>query len=305
MSVGVDSSSETDHQIKNDEQSAQEERESAQNQESTTRATPISEAHSNEEHGNPEQQHRAEQWKIRREWLTIFGLFLAAGAAFYQGHVLSKQADTLNGQLLEMKNAGIQSDKLIQSNADLATAAKAQAIAEQQTAAAAHDTLSADVRARIAAGNVSLTPIQTGQPLKATLAYSNLGKEPAPIDVGVSWKRWTKADWANGGATTFAATFEASCLALRDVRGDSVAYPSVFGSGYSNIVQSDESGSAANNFVGDDEMPKSDAIIALYSCYTYRTLSEIHHTVGCNFYLANSTPGVGTLNICRIGNAAD
>ena len=164
MSIEVKSNSGADHQIKDDKQSAEEEWEAAEDQQGTARAASISQTESNEQRGNSEEQQRAEQWKIRREWLTIIGLFLAAGAAIYQGHVLSKQADTLNGQLFEMKNAEIKTNRLIQSNADLAAAAKAQSIAEQQSAVTAHEALVASQRARIAASNVSLNAMSPGNP---------------------------------------------------------------------------------------------------------------------------------------------
>ena len=203
-----------------------------------------------------------------------------------------------------MRSAEVQTDKLIQSNADLAAAAKAQAIAEQQTASTAHDTLVADLRARIAAGNVSLSPIQSGQPVKATITYSNVGKEAAPIDPTFRLKRWTKADWENGNAAKEAASFEANFLAVAEVRGTGVAYPSSgFGSGYSYQVQSDDEPFVADRFVADDQVQKGDAVVEVDSCYRYRTLSETHHTAACAFYLANRTPNVDNLNICSFANA--
>jgi hypothetical protein len=305
VTTGVNLNSLADQQIKDDKQSAEEERETTQDKEGPARTTPISQTYSDKKRGDSEEDQRAEQWKIRREWLTIIGLFLAASAAFYQGYVLSKQAGTLNRQLLEMKSAEVQTDKLIQSNADLAAAAKAQAIAEQQTAATAHDTLVADLRARIAAGNVSLNPIQSGQAVIAAVTYSNVGKEFAPIDPIFRLKRWSKADWQNGNATRDAALFETSCLAIGQVRGANVAYPSNgFGSGYRNQVQSDDA-ALADRFVADDDLLKGDAVVGVYSCFPYRTLSEIHHTAACSFYMANKTPSVGSLNICDFGNAAD
>ena len=139
------------------------------------------------------------------------------------------------------------------------------------------------------------------------MAYSNVGKHPAPVDRGYRLKRWSKADWENGSAAKDAASFEFGCLAIGEVRGDNVAYPSNgFGSGYGDQVQSDDEGVAASDrFVADDEVLKGDDVISVTSCYAYRTLSEIHHTAACLFYMANKTPNVGTLNICNFGNAAD
>ncbi len=127
--------------MENDEGPGEKERKAAHYQDSATATAPLSNSNPNENSADAKQEYRAEQWKIRREWLTIAGLFLAASAAIYQGVILSKQADALFAQLKEMKSAGVQTDKLVNSNADLAAAARAQALAQQQTALTAHDAL--------------------------------------------------------------------------------------------------------------------------------------------------------------------
>jgi hypothetical protein len=227
--------------MENEESAGQKEGKAAHNQESTEAASALSNSQPDKNSADAEKQYRAEQWKIRREWLTIAGLFLAASAAIYQGVILSKQADALTAQLQEMKNAATQTNKLITSNADLAAAAKTQALAQQQSAATAHDALIVSQRARIAPGDASLDPLQSGQPVKAKLNYSNAGHEPAPLDISFLLKTWPTFAWSKGTATADILAYRDSCLASSIVQGQIVAYPTTgFGSGYAGTIISND-----------------------------------------------------------------
>lgn len=110
--------------IKNDNNPTNPEGHAAGDKESADGAASRVHPQSNEGCKYDEKKERAEQWKVRREILTIVAVSIAAGASIFQGIVLYTQAGTLNGQLAEMRAAGIQADKLIQSNSDLAAAAK-------------------------------------------------------------------------------------------------------------------------------------------------------------------------------------
>jgi hypothetical protein len=240
--------------------------------------------------------------------------FAATAAAFYQiiilsqqAGLLSKQADALVGQLAEMKSAAEQTNKLITSNADLAAAAKAQAVALQQSALTAHDSFVMSQRARIASTNVSLEPLQSGQPAKGAAAYSNLGKEPASIDVEVNVRKWTKTEWSGTQATNWVASQTAYCMLKDNLHGSLVAYPTNgLGSGYANSFDSSVNvAPGGEGFVVDDSIVNGDSAIAVTACYIYKTLSELHHTAACYFYLAHKTPSPSNLNICGTGNSFD
>jgi hypothetical protein len=297
----------TDNQPEDNDQGTKEKRETAHYQKSASTPAFLPEAGMDEGRTDAEKDNRAEQRKILREWLTIFGLFLAAAAAIYQGVILSKQADTLNGQLIEMGRSAVQTDKLIQSNADLAAAAKAQAIAEQSIAATTHDNLIMSERARISSLAATLENIEAGQILKARVTYANFGREPAPTDYAGKMRKWPKSDWLNGNAITELKNITDECLGYTDVHGMLVAYPSSGpGNGYAFAFDSGgDSKKDGSGFVADDSITKGDTVAVVTSCFVYKTVSEIHHTASCYYYLANKTPSVATPNICADGNAVD
>jgi len=206
-----------------------------------------------------------------------------------------------------MKVGSAQNSQLIATNADLAAAAKSQAIAQQQSAATAHDALVVSQRARIAPGNVGLDPLQAGQPVKATLGYSNVGHEAAPVDITLRMKTWPTFAWNSGVATADLLLYKDACLASNTVEGRTVAYPTTgFGSGYTSVlISNDNNIPEGPRFVADESMIKGGTAIAVQACAVYKTVNEIHHTVMCYYYVANKTPAVNSPNICTSGNAAD
>ena len=301
--------------MEDDKSPGEKEREPAKNQERSDASASRVKATVDEESGNSKKEQNPEQrWKIIREWLTIGGLFGAAAAACYQivilsqqASLLSKQANAMSGQLEEMKHSAIQTDKLISSNADLAAAAKAQALAEQQSAATAHDTLILSQRGQIASVNASLEALQNGQPAKAVVEYSNVGREPTPVDAKLKIKKWSKAEWSDPKSVQELYDNSARCMAIANVYGSMIANPSTgFGSDYKGIVDSSiDQIQSGTNFLVDDEVLKGDAVITVTACYIYRTLSEIHHTSACYYYWASHTQTLSNLNICGIGNNVD
>jgi hypothetical protein len=292
-----------------DESSSHEkEREATHKQEDTLTSLALPESNPDKK-GVEEEARRAEQWKIRREVATIVALFLAAGAAIYQGIVLSKQADLLVSQLKETKNAEAQTDKLINSNADLASAAKDQAIAEQRSAATAHDAFVAGMRARIASVSLGYDPFQVGQPVRATFTLDNVGHEPAPLDLTFSLKRWPTSEWSRGEANVDNTAYKDQCFTNNNVQGQITAY-ALSGPGsvytYTYVIKSNDDSTPENErFLVDDSMIKGDTVVAARGCMVYKTVNEVHHTAFCYYYLATRITNIANLSICPTGNVAD
>jgi len=293
--------------MQNDEGTDSEKGEAKQDVKSGYAPTFGTETAPNKENRNGNEHHRAEQSKILREWLTIGTLFVAGAAALYQDYVLSRQAALLEGQLGEMKSAGRQTDQLIKSNADLAAAAKAQAIASRESAKIAHDALQTGLRARIAAMNAVLENLQIGQPIKANISYSNIGHEGSPLDFIATMKTYLKEEWDKDLPLDEINSNLQHCMNIDSVKGRSMAYPSnsAFGGGYAFSLKSNSDVLGDKKFVADDDLIKGNKIIVVSSCIVYKTLEEIHHTSACYYYLANETPSLQSLNICEAGNAAD
>ncbi len=155
--------------------------------------------------------------------------------------------------------------------------------------------------------NGSLEPLQSGKSIKANIGYSNVGREPAPADIGLAIRKWSIGQWTDGSAAGAIAAFKDRCLATQDVDGKNVAYPTTgLGSGYNYIIESNDGNiPEGDRFVADDDVMKGDAVVAATACVSYKTVGEIHHTAMCYFYRANKTPSVAALNICDMGNAAD
>ena len=132
--------------------------------------------------------------------------------------IANRTLSAINGQLNEMRTASEQTSKLIASNADLAAAAKAQSLAEQQSAEAAHASLIMNQRARIRSVTAKLRPLQVGQGARATIAYSNIGTRSAPMDPDMYITRWSKDDLYNGAVKGFLVKKVESCLAVSSGR---------------------------------------------------------------------------------------
>jgi hypothetical protein len=207
-----------------------------------------------------------------------------------------------------MKSGSAQTDKLISSNADLATAAKTQAIAQEKYAATAQDSFIASERARIISNGAVFYGFQTGQKIKGKINYANVGREAALVDMRVNLVKWSKYDWIGGKYIEPFSIFSNQCLATRNISG-SVLIPPVYGVGvnaYSDEISSDDPNVTNGNvFVADDGIAKSDEIISVNVCFTYKTVTAIHHTSVCYYYWAKTTPSLTELNICDAGEGAD
>jgi len=250
-----------------------------------------------------QERNRSEQWKLYREGLTIFALFLAALAALYQGSVMSKQADTLNSQLAEMKSAAVQTDKIIQSYADFATAAKVSATAEEQSAATARSSLIMNQRANIIFNSTSLKSPEIGRGIFATIAFTNRGRENASFDRKISFTRWIAADWNDGTAKGYYVSLADKCRAITDVSGSGVAYSEV---PYAiDIDTMTDVPTGQSNIVVDDSVIKGDVVLAIYTCIAYRTFDAVHHSAQCVFYRAGLTSILNSLNVCEWGQLSD
>lgn len=88
-----------------------------------------------------EESKRTEKHRIFREWLTIAGLFLAAGVAFFQwrelrstDHNIAEQARTASEQLKEIRESGKQTEKTIAAFERMADATKQHVDVASQTA---------------------------------------------------------------------------------------------------------------------------------------------------------------------------
>ena len=251
----------------------------------------------------PQVRTRAEERKLYREWLTIVALFLAAAAAFYQGYVMSKQADTLNGQLAEMKSASIQTDRIVQSYADFAAAAKASATAEEQSAATARAYLIMNQRANIILELASIKPLQAGHSVNSAITYTNKGRETAPFDGALNLKSWPITEWYNGEAEKYYISPSNKCHEITAIAGTAVAFPDVSYTINSDSVRDALPGNPG--FAVDESIIRGDTVIGLFSCIAYRTIEVVHHSAQCYFYRAGVTPTLDKLNICEWGQMSD
>jgi hypothetical protein len=168
---------------------------------STKRASAagLIEAFAQQYQADRQQTDRREGHRIFREWLTIIGLFLAAGIAVFQwrelrstDHNIAEQAriaadqfKTMQDQLAEMRGTSAQTDKLIDANQKLADASVKQAEAATTSASAANasvdlagQTAERQLRAYINVETVKLD-WKNGVQSSAEVAIRNAGQTPA------------------------------------------------------------------------------------------------------------------------------
>jgi hypothetical protein len=245
----------------------------------------------------------SDEWKIYREWLTIVVLLVTAGAAIYQGAVMADQARTMNRQLDEMKSASLQTDKIIQSYADFATASKATALAEQQNAETARSSLLMNQRANIIFNAARIKPLIVARGAALTIVITNQGKENASFDRITFPQLWASSAWSSGTSKAFYARLADECRSVMNISGSAIAF-----SGVRMAVEMDtfrDSPNASQRIVVDDNLIKGDSVLAIYTCISYRTLDTIHHSGECYFYRAGFTADLDTLTVCESGHVSD
>jgi hypothetical protein len=232
--------------------------------------------------------------------LLTTGLFLVGIASAV---IANRTVDVISGQLEEMKAGSEQTNKLIASNADLAAAARAQSLAEQESATTANASLLMNQRARIGSIAAKLEPLQIGQGARASISYFNVGHESAPIDPDMYLRKWSKDDWYTDKFRRILSKQAENCLAVYSINPTAVSDPST---PYTISADSNDEGAPIDSkFAIDDGVINGDSVIVVGICLSYKTMGEMHHTASCYYYLANKSPNVDTLSVCEAGNASD
>jgi hypothetical protein len=235
----------------------------------------------------------------RKFWLELaetIGLWVAAGVGVaaiiisshdseVQTKVMQDQQTAMQGQLTEMKGNG-------QSAVDAAKLARESYIASQRAWIGPTD-------AHIA------TPVAVG-PLKAGVSYGNTGREPAPTIAMLAPKVFSYADWNNGEAVKAIEAVKNECL--KTPINDATARITFPTSGFSNFSiaydGTPQSIRDVNKIAVTDGVVSGQEIAVVQGCFSYRTVSEIHHTAYCFYYQAKITDPAH-LNFCNVGQAAN
>lgn len=206
---------------------------------------------------------------------------------------------TLSGQLVEMKSAGEQTQKLIDANAKLVEASMQQAVAATENAKIARENFVASERAWVGPRNAKINNAPVlDQDLKIIVEYGNTGREPA-VETVYDTDIFTAGDSDAQEALNRINGFIADCKIMWKPDRASVVYPSV--------------GLSAANYTLTATMEKSkidadvisgEKIIFLSGCFSYKTTESIHRSWFCYFFKAGKTD-LNNWNICATGNGAD
>jgi hypothetical protein len=209
----------------------------------------------------------------------------------------------VSGQLSEMKSGNARTDKLIASNADLASAAKTQGEATKEQAKTASASLIASQRAWIGSTDAAIVKSPVGTLIKGTVSYINSGREPAKLQAAALEYVYTRTEWDTGVAGDSIVKRQDDCLGTKTIGWFRFAWPTT---GFTNYfmqvpgVRIPEIGAVA----WSDNINKGDSIVAIQGCIIYEAFQAIHHTAFCYDYDARITD-MAHLNICTVGNAVD
>jgi len=249
---------------------------------------------------NRDEESREDRGKKFRDYLTLFFVMATAGGVLYQAYIFS-------GQLNEMKTAGSQTDKLIDTNAKLAEAAGKQADAAQKqaqaltdSAAVAHDNMILAERAWVGPTNASFgAEPAIGKPIEITVTYQNSGRQPA-LNFVPLMEVFAVTDQEDKAGITDQRTRTGiqNCINTKEWAGGSVAFPST---GFSNFTFFTKT---KDDFV-DDNIVKGTKAVVVQGCFLYRTFGAPHHSYFCFFYKGGGVTKIQNLNICAGGHAAD
>ena len=139
-----------------------------------------------------------------------------------------------------------------------------------------------------------------GQQLEIEISYRNFGREPAIISAEYDPVAETKyANATTGRAQDIPAFTNATCYSARPVGRGLVVYPGS-AKDYTNILILPDDSWDANILSGE-------LILYVTGCFTYESISSIHHSAYC-FYLKpepHRAPETWNFYDCGSGNFAD
>jgi hypothetical protein len=273
-----------------------------------------------------EKKHETAQDRATRRTATAticIAIFTAVtfGVACSTYLVLHGQLEVMRGQLTEMESAGRQTEKLIAANQDLAKASKrqaevaatqAEAAAKQALAAAesvktARESLIAAQRAMIGPTGASIVgSLQANNPIKATITYTNTGRQAAPTNIETVSKTFSINEWNNGIAANDIIRIQQNCMKLEMFgTANLVIYPTSGFTGYTaNFDSSSQNVPEQQRFMASDKLISGDEIFTINECFVYKTVESTHHSATCFFYQANITLP-NNLGFCFVGQGAD
>jgi hypothetical protein len=237
-------------------------------------------------------------------WVTLFLVFLTVIFTFLTWR-------TLSGQLREMKSAGEQTQKIIDTNAKLVEAATKQADATARAADAATKQSENSDKALIESQRAWVGPtttkvdgaIEIGKPVTIVAEYLNSGRGPAinfvyATDTFVG----TLDEDTNGITSRKIDAYYKGCRELKTLSGGQVVFPAIgggFGNPNGQVLTTKLSGE-----IVDQEVIDGTKIIYLDGCFLYKSFNIVRHTYFCFFYRATFTK-LPSLNICQNGTGAD
>jgi cell division protein FtsB len=259
----------------------------------------------NDDEGRANDQKQPPEEAAIVRWTKILGVFqiVLAFGAIVSNVIAYGQLTVTRQQLAEIQSSSQQTEKLVNSNADLAAAAKTQAEAQAKSAETAQKALTLSQRALISVQMVSVQPIQEGSGPKISLMHMNSGREPAPLDTLPYFKIMSKDDFKTIKGATHILEMRRECMGILDVVGRNVAYPGI--SYTANWNTNDDFFDDSLKVVAGKGLINGDDVLIVTSCFPYRTMNEMHHVFACYFYNAKTTATPVSLNICEIGNDAD
>lgn len=217
------------------------------------------------------------------------------------------QLEAMRGQLAEMKSASEQTNKIIEANTKLVTAAATQAEASNKIAEAnvgLAEAAQVANRAWISPRYYSIIgAVQDGQKIQVRVLYDNAGKTPA-----------TKVEFRAVGRTI--AMTDGSPVPLERYLNPGFGTNEACDAPVTNYVgviypASNQVGYVAHFFTNDLSFPgkviAKTAILAVQGCFRYRTLDSWRSSRFCTYLHPEADKAVGQWQFsdCADGNEAE
>jgi len=180
---------------------------------------------------------------------------------------------------------------------------KEQADAAKAAAGAARDNVVFANRAWIEMDHASIEPLVYGAGLHATIAYANIGHQPAKVAQGMIYETFTKEEWAPTLAGAFIREISNECMSTANVTPKIIVFPSQPHE-LSQDSSSDKLPQAKRVYV-DSKIVGGDTFVAVMGCFVYLSFGTVRHTAFCFYYNAAVSTDIDHLSACEDGNDAD
>ncbi|MBR0957250.1 hypothetical protein [Bradyrhizobium japonicum] len=232
-------------------------------------------------------------------FLSLLAVVLSALVAFVAIGSLR-----LNSQTAEQARRS--SEAQILANKTLADAAARQAEASISAAKTSRDSLVANQRAWIGPSDASIRDFNIGGPLKASVTFTNTGREPAPTNTSLTPKLFTIEEWNNGLAVQDIERSKSECLQSPfNNQTARVTFPTTgfttFQLGYDGTqlsLRDVQKLSVTADLAGGKQ------VVVFKGCFVYVTIEEVRRTSFCYFYQFKVS-SLDHLNYCTVGQAAN